>query len=109
MEARNMVLLMDHNYHIHREYKRNVDGTTQLHRSFNSRSKKECARLVKVEKSYKYIDPLMALAMRFAVYGTPIEVMLPSFDPKTIAPTIRGAGYISSPTELLFKKHLSRF
>jgi hypothetical protein len=51
----------------------------------------------------------MALAMRFAVYGTPIEVMLPSFDPKTIAPTIRGAGYISSPTELLFKKHLSRF
>ena len=109
MEARGKLVVLDHNFHLHRGYKRFADGTPQLHRSYNSRSKKERACLVKESKHYPYIEPIVQLAMHFALHGTPAHLCGPSFDPKKIAPTIRGPGFVSTPTQALLEKHVSRF
>lgn len=109
MEARNWVVILDHNFHLHRKYKLHADDSCHMHRSYSKRSKKESVRLVKEAKTYPYIAPLISLSMRFAVHGTPNQLVGASFNPKTIAPTIRGEGFVSTPTEILVQKHTSRF
>jgi hypothetical protein len=109
MEVRGKLAILDHNFHLHRGYKRHADGNVHLHQSFNEKSKRECARLVKENKTYPYVDPLIAMAMRFAMQGTPSQFVGAEYDPTMLAPTIRGAGFQSTSTAELLEKHVSRF
>lgn len=48
-------------------------------------------------------------ATRFAVHGAPEELVGASFNPKSLAPTVRGQHFKSTPTSVLLANHLSRF
>ena len=108
MEVRGSIVLLDHNFHLHRPYK-TTHGRAQLHRSFNPRTKRERPCLVKEAKTYPYIDSVIGLGLRFAVYGTPERLLGPKFDPKILAPTIRGHGFVSTDTRNLADGHVNRF
>jgi hypothetical protein len=109
MEAKSLLVLLDHNFHLHRKYKTHANGFPQLHRKFNSKSKKECVRGVKENKSYPYIGPLVALTECFAINGATQQFLNASFDPTTLAPTIRGQSFQSTSSTNLLAQHISRF
>jgi len=104
-----MVAVLDYNYHLRRQYQMKSDGELQLHKGYNSRSRKEFVRGTKTAKTYPYIRPIVRLAEHFAAHPTtvPAEYLKSDFDPSELAPTIRPIQSRSSVE--LFKEHKSRF
>ena len=109
MEARGLVVLLDHNFHLNRQYLRQSDGLPLLHRSFNVKSRTECVRPRKEKKQYAYIAPLLTLSEHFAIHGTPADLLGASFDPQTLARTTRGPHFKQTSSADLLTKHMSRF
>jgi hypothetical protein len=109
MNTAAMVVTLDHNYHLRRQYRVSADGLPLLHKGYNARTKHEFVRGVKEVKTYPYVEPILALAQQFAFNpnSVPTEFESESFNPQTIAPTVRAV--TSTPSQQLLTEHHSRF
>ena len=108
VEARAMLAAIDYNAHLHRPYLKAADGSVQLQRRYNKRSRRECVGGVKMRKRFWYERHMHYMAMEFFSNGSciPDFAKAVSFNPKSIAPTIRGTP--SLPTPSLAKRQMTR-
>ena len=99
---------LDHNFHLHRQF-HGGDGASPIivQRRWNPRSKQESVSALKVPKDYPYANTLTALCLRSAQLSSEMSNQTVTFDPRNIAPTVRGV--VSTPTADLVKSQVSRF
>ena len=112
MEIRTLIAALDHNFHLHQEYLQHFgDGENLflLQRHFNKHSAEESAAAIRAPKDYAYQPCVPLLAMFYASHpeSVPRELRHATFDPRDLAPTIRGKR--SKPTDQLQLEHILRF
>lgn len=108
--VRKRLAVIDWNYHLQVDVKKNSYGEVSVSRKYNQRTKKWNLRVLKEDKDYGYIWMLLAKIFRLRFEDT--ENMhrvtpMADDDPRRIAPTIAQCDDVT-PEELLIK-HRTRF
>ena len=106
--ARSKLAVIDHNHHLDRQFKFNLDGSTRYCRKWSKKRNAWKLVVVKEEKKYDYIPYLMAKTLTNKENKKLHDgVIKPEGHPELLSPNI---GKVTAPsTEDLKKEFSSRF